>query len=77
MCFGTSPPDNRQVDITLFGASGYDEQRDVYLHLPILETNTAFAGDYRTAAEVAAQAEESRRYMREHGMADPVLRLRR
>ena len=66
MCFGSPPPEKRQVDIGCFATAKFEECRDdVFLHLPILETNTAFPGDYRSEAEIADCVARNRRYAAE------------
>jgi hypothetical protein len=46
--------DKRLVDITFFSQSGYKEYRDLYIRFPVLPTDSAFPGDFRTKSELAA-----------------------
>lgn len=56
MCFGSSPPDDRLVDITFFAKSAYHERREIHLRLPSLPVSTAFPGDFRTIDQVRREA---------------------
>lgn len=47
-----TPIDPRLVDITEFSSNRYDEFRSLHLRLPVLEINSLYPGDYRTAGEM-------------------------
>ena len=52
MCFGCTPPHNRQVDISFFAQFHYDDRKHVTLDLPTLPIYSYYPGDYWTAEQI-------------------------
>jgi hypothetical protein len=57
MTFGSSSPDERLTDITYFADKyGYDDERVLWLPLPVFPVYTYFPGDYRNREKVLKDA---------------------
>jgi hypothetical protein len=53
ICYDNSPPpDDRMYNISFFAESGYNEFREVTLHMPALPTHLQVAGTYLTKKEI-------------------------
>lgn len=50
------------VDITIFSDFKYDEERDIDLIIPKLDSNTIISGDYRTKEEILDDIEKSKKF---------------
>ncbi len=56
MTLGSRPPDDRLGDITHFVAYRYDERRTIEAPFPVLPVVLAIPADYRTEAQIRADA---------------------
>ena len=48
------------VDITLFSVFNYDDERELEIIIPKLESNIFFSGDYRAKEEIENTIQESK-----------------
>lgn len=61
MALGSTPPDERLVDISFLAKYRYNDWKDVALRLPVLPVYTMYPGDYRNREAVLKEAAEDRR----------------
>lgn len=59
LCFNSPPPDTRLYEISFFAESGYNEFRDVVLHLTNLPTHLQIPGTYLTKEQIEKNYEEN------------------
>ena len=60
MAFGSTPPDERLVDISFMAKYRYNDWKDIALPLPVLPVYTMYPGDYRNRDTVLKEAAEDR-----------------